>query len=1037
MTVDTIPGLIGERAARDPHSVALDDGDEQMTFAEFERRCAAAAQSLRRRGLQPGDIVGVCVERSLSTVVLLLAVLRAGAAYVALDPSHPPARLRWVLQDVEPRFVVVSQDALVPNDLFPLAPFDEIVSTCGEPAMDASNGSPEHPPDDSLAFITYTSGTTGRPKGVMHGHGSACYLIGVIAQYLEIGPGSRFLQFYPLTWETHILEVFAVLASGGTVVVPPVEVDITGPDLVQFLRDTRVTHAMLPPALLAELVERPALPDLATLAYIGEVCRPQVADRWGRGRRFVNLYGPTEVTVVATASDARTPGAAPPIGRPLPGRRVYVLDEQQRAVPDGETGELYVGGRGLALGYWKLPDVTSRAFPPDPFADSPDARMYRTGDLARRQSDGNLDFLGRADEQLSVRGQRVERGEVEAVLACHPAVRASAVVVQGEGSAARLIAFVVAGTDVEAELLALAADELPPVMVPSVVVRLDRLPLNQHGKVDLEALVAHPVPRGDVPAGPLPAGPIEAALIEIFQQVLDRPTVRTIDGFRALGGTSLQAVRVLTLIRDRLGVGLTVPDLLGASDLAGLAALVAAAPDRSKSLLPALRRADVPAIYPASSHQRRLWTVATLRPAAASAYNEVSALALTGPLDVTALRAAVQDLVDRHEALRSTLRLVGADLVVDVAEHAAAELIVEQCSAPDVRASKLGAEPLDLTRAPLLRAVLLRVATAEHVLVLVTHHSVADGLSLDVMDADLASCYGARAAGRAPEPLRSGRLRPRDHAAWHRALADHPAAAAGLEHWRAALDGAPTEAGLVPDRERPRRFSHAGARLQRATGPELRRAIEQVARRAGSTNYGMCLLALAVLLARRTGRRDIVIGSPFAGRPSSDAEEVVGFFTNTVAMRVKLEPDRSALRMLGAVDTSVQDALQHQYVDFDAVTRAVGARPGRSGQPLFQVVLAYQGRLRPNARLTGLQVAARVVDHGLVTADLAFEISEVGDDLTMLLAYSTDIVDGAHAEQLLDDYLGVMAEIAAAPQRSPELGSVAAGVANATNGKQG
>ncbi|MEW2632763.1 amino acid adenylation domain-containing protein [Streptomyces sp. NPDC048389] len=1019
MSQSTIHGLIAARARSNPGLPAVEYGAERLDFRDLERRSDAAARRLSAHGVAPGVFVAVSLERSAALVVTLLGILKAGGSYVALDPVYPEARLRWILEDIAPRVAVASRamrDA-VPATGIPLLIAEELAE---EPAEEPADATPPTGDPDRLAFITYTSGTTGRPKGVMHVHDSMAYFMEMIAPYLVLGPGTRFLQFYPLTWETQALDIYAVLAAGGTVVIPPAGTETAGPGLVEFLRDARVTGAMLPPALLAELTEDPPLPALHTLAYIGERCQPPTAERWGTGRRLVNLYGPTEVTVAASASDERPPGDAPPIGKALPGRELHVLDERMRPVAEGEPGELYVGGRGLARGYWKLPELTERQFPPDPFSGRPGARLYRTGDRVRHLPDGNLDFLGRVDGQLNVRGQRVERGEIEAVMAAHPDVHSCAVVVQGEGPDALLVGFVVGAPGVEKELADRLAEELPPVMVPSFLVRLERLPLNQHGKVDLAALRAHrPQGAGSRAAGEAPRPGAEAALARIWEDVLGVEGIGTSDGFRALGGTSLQAIRVQNRVREHFGIPLTVRELLGTGTLAELARILADGAT-GRAALPPLTRTGTGPSHPASLHQRRLWTQARMKQAASVAYNETSALHVTGPVDLSALRRAVQDLADRHEAFRSSLHLDGADLRVDVAPRVTVELSEEDLtgSADPLaearrRVAELGAVPFDLERAPLLAATLLGLGDEERVLVLVTHHTVADGLSQDVLDLDLAECYAARRAGREPAPRPANVLRPRDHALWQRATAGHPVLAAGLDHWRSVLYGAPTETALPTVAARPASFSHLGGRINHETGAELRSALERLAKDEGITPYAVCLLALALLVSRRTGQRDVLIGSPFSGRPSQEAEDVIGFFTNTVVMRVTLDGASDPLPLLRTVDERIQDGLEHQYVAFNDVVRAVGARAGASGQPLVQVVLAYQGPLRPRAALDGARVVPWLVDNGTAKADLTVEINEVGDELVLVLLYSADVMNLPTAERTLAEYVDILRALTA------------------------
>ncbi|MEU3040034.1 amino acid adenylation domain-containing protein [Streptomyces diastaticus] len=1026
MSRSTIHGLIAARARSTPGLPAVEYGDECLDFRELERRSDAAARRLSAHGVAPGVFVAVSLERSAAMVVTLLGILKAGGSYVALDPAYPEARLRWILEDIAPRLAVASRamrdtvppagiPLLVAEELDDASPAHgtDVAPMPGEPGAVPSEGDPER-----LAFITYTSGTTGRPKGVMHVHDSMTYFMEMIEPYLGLAPGTRFLQFYPLTWEIQALDIYAVLAAGGTVVIPPAGTETAGPGLVRFLRDARVTTALLPPALLAELAEEPPLPALHTLAYIGERCRPRTAERWGSGRRLINLYGPTEVTVAASASDERPPGDAPPIGKALPGRELHVLDEQMNPVAEGAPGELHVGGRGLARGYWKLPELTERQFPQDPFSGRPGSRLYRTGDRVRYLPDGNLEFLGRVDGQLNVRGQRVERGEIEAVMAAHPGVRSCAVVVQGEGSDARLVGFVVGTPGVEKELGDRLADELPPAMVPSFLVPLERLPLNQHGKVDLAALRAHRRRgAGSRVARPAPRPGPEADLARIWEEVLEVEEVGPEDGFRALGGTSLQAIRAQNRIREHFGVPLTVRELVGAGTLADLARLLAAG-DAGRGALPPLTRTAAGPSHPASLHQRRLWAQARAKQAASVAYNETSALHITGPVDLSALRRAVQDLADRHEAFRSSLHLDGADLRVDIAAHVTVELAEEDLTgtadpfaAATRRVAELGAVPFDLERAPLLRATLLDLGAETRVLVLVTHHTVADGLSQDVLDHDLAQCYAARGAGREPAPRPGKELRPRDHALWQRTTAGHPVLAAGLDHWRAVLDGAPTVTNLSTAGTRSASFSHLGGRVNHETGPELRAAVERLAKEAGTTPYAVCLLALAVLVSRRTGQRDVLIGSPFSGRPSQEAEDVIGFFTNTVVMRVRLDGRLDPLPLLGAVDERIQEGLEHQYVAFNDVVRAVGARGGTSGQPLVQVVLAYQGPLRPRAALTGAHVVPWLVDNGTAKADLTVEINEVGDELVVVLPYSADVMDEPVAARTLAEYVEILREL--------------------------
>ncbi len=1014
----TIHGLLSARAADHPDRLAVEDGAQRLTYAELERRSDRMAARLRESGIGPGRRVAVCLERSVTTVVSLLAVLKSGGAYVALDPAHPAARSRHVLDDVRPAMVLASRHTLglLPSGGPRIVPVERLA------AREAAPGPAPEPVDPrELAYVVYTSGSTGRPKGVMAEHRTVVGFMTGIGERLGLGPGTRFLQFSPITFDSSVVDIHAVLAAGGTIVMPTAISDLAGQALVRFMRDWRITAALLPPALLAELAEDPPLPDLRTLAYLGETCPPHAAARWSRGRRLVNVYGPAEATVAATAANRTADDRPPPIGRPLPGYELHVLGPDLRPVPDGEPGELHIGGDCLARGYLGLPALTATRFHADPFSDRPGARLYRTGDRVRRLPDGDLDFIGRADDRLDLRGHRIELGEVEAALAAQPGVRACAVVVRGTGADATLTGFVTGSPVGDRELAAGMAALLPAYMVPTAFVRLAALPVNAHGKVERAVLRGWCADGCDGRPFVAPEPGAQSELAWIWREVLGTGRIGADRTFRSLGANSLQAVRALVRIRERFGVAMTAGELLGSGSLADLADLLTADAGRERTALPPIRPTGGAGSFPASAHQRRVWALAATGPAAGAACNEASALLLRGPLDPAALRAALGDLTLRHEALRCALRPDGQDLRVHVADRAAVELPVEDLTrAADPRAAArrriaaLAAEPFDLAGPPPLRAALWRTGPQEHLFALVTHQGFTDGLSLDVIDRDLARYYAARLAGADPRP-RPAPVSQRDHTAWQREIARHPATAAGLARWRELLAGAPAAVELPADLPRPPAFSHRGARVQRSAGPRLRRAVEELARAEGSTPYVVCLTAMGILLARLTGRRDVLIGSPAAGRPDRDAEDAVGFFANTVVMRVRLEDEQPVRAVLAATGAFVREALQHQYASLDDVVRTLGDPPGGGERPPFQAVLDHRGALRPHACLAGTEAVPLLVDNGTAAADLAIEVHETADDLVLVAVYGTDVFRAGTARRLLARYAGILHAVTAAP----------------------
>ncbi|HXM59098.1 MAG TPA: amino acid adenylation domain-containing protein, partial [Candidatus Dormibacteraeota bacterium] len=576
-----IPDRFEAQAARTPDAVAVGLGGRRLTYRQLDRRANALAARLAERGVGRETLVGVAAARTPEAIVAILAVLKAGGAYVPLDPSHPEERLRFLLQDTAVALVLAEAGA------------EERLRAAGaaclhlrpEPEADRDEANDRPPPRATgpfdLAYVLHTSGSTGRPKGVQIEHGAVVNHVDSVAELFGLGPGDRMLQFATLTFDVSVFEVFGALLTGARLCLASQETLLSPPDLTAMLREERVTMADLPPALLALLPED-ALPDLRLLFVGLEPYPGDLVNRWARGgRRFVNGYGPTEATVAVTTMECVPPmDQSPPIGGPMANHRTYVLDRNGRLAPPGIPGELHIGGVGLARGYLRRPDQTAGRFVPDAFSGRPGARLYRTGDLVRQRPDGVLEFLGRIDQQVKLRGYRVELGEIESALEAHPGVVQAAVSLAGdEAGGPRLVAYVVPRPGERppgaAELRELAGRRLPAFMVPAAFVTLERLPLTSSGKVDRSALPA-PGAAGDEPVAP-PATPTERAVAAIFAGLLGRETVGAHDDFFALGGTSLDAARLLDRVRERLGVALPLTAVLQAPGVAALSELIDAA----------------------------------------------------------------------------------------------------------------------------------------------------------------------------------------------------------------------------------------------------------------------------------------------------------------------------------------------------------------------------------------------------------------------------------------------------------------------------
>ncbi|MGQ4491435.1 amino acid adenylation domain-containing protein, partial [Streptomyces sp. SAS_281] len=735
------------------------------------------------------------------------------------------------------------------------------------------------------AYVIYTSGSTGRPKGVVVSHAGVSRLAAVQADRLGVAAGSRVLQFASPSFDASFWDLSSALLTGAALVLAPADTPLdalTDPWLA-------VTHVTLPPSALAALGDA----DLtaSTLVVAGEACSQELVARWAPGRRMINAYGPTETTVCATMSDPLVPGnGVPPIGRPVADFRTYVLDERLRPVPPGVTGELYVAGPGLARGYLGRPGLTAARFTACPFGPA-GARMYRTGDLVRRRADGELEYAGRADQQVKVRGFRIEPGEVEAALAAHSGVAQAAVVARDD----RLVGYVVpdsASAVRPAELAAHLRERLPDYLVPSAFVLLDALPLTPNGKLDRAAL---PAPDAvSTGGGRAPRTPREQILAELFAEVLDVPRVSVDDDFFDLGGHSLLATRLVARVRSVLGAELALRALFQSPTVAGLAGTLAAA----DGVRPALTAYERPDAVPLSFAQRRLWFLHRMD-AAAATYHIPLALQLTGTLDRGALDRALADVVARHESLRTVFEEIGGVPCQRLLEPADVRLRARPAEVPADELPHLLAEsarqPFDLAAEPPLRAELFAVAPDEHVLLLVMHHIAADGWSTGPLARDLAEAYAARCEGRtADRPALP--VQYADYTLWQRELLGDAADpesrfARQLGYWKRQLADLPELLPLPTDRPRPavagRRGDHIGLELD----AELHRALAGLARRSGTSLFMVLQAGLAALYTRLGAGTDIAIGSPIAGRTDEALDDLVGFFVNTLVLRTDTSGD--------------------------------------------------------------------------------------------------------------------------------------------------
>jgi amino acid adenylation domain-containing protein len=1037
--------LVEAQVEKTPDAVAVACGSEQLTYRVLNRRANQLANYLRKLGVSPEARVGLCVSRSLEMLVGMLGILKAGGAYVPLDANYPQQRLAFMLADAGVQ-VVVTQERLIDRLSIHKARIVCLDTDWKDIAQEAEVDVVSDVTPENLAYVIYTSGSTGSPKGVLVTHRGLGNLAHAQIETFAVQPHSRVFQFASLSFDASVSECVMTLGSGARLCLGSATTVSAGSDVTRLLEAHAITHITLPPSVLATLCEA-ELPHLKTIIVAGEACWPDLVERWSQGRRFFNAYGPTEATVCATMGACEASGLIPPIGRTMANTQAYVLDRHLQPVPIGVPGELYVGGLGLARGYLNNLALTAEKFVPNPFNSANEAasRLYRTGDRVRYRSDGNLVFQGRFDHQVKLRGYRIELGEIEAVLSEHAEVQEAVVVAKANASGEHLlVAYMVPRRQVSLNPSALRTflrAKLPNYMIPAVFIQMDTLPLTPGGKVNRHALPTPGYERPELDTVFIaPRTPTEDLLMGIWGTVLGLERVGIHDNFFALGGHSLLATQVVSRIREAWQVEIPLRILFEVPTIAGLAAWIEAAHQSEQDLsVPPIKPIPRQHTIPLSVTQEKMWELKQSLPGLPF-FHIPRAMRLKGRLNMAALEKSFNEVMRRHDILRTTFTIEDGQPVQVIAPASHMPLTLDDFTAVFEAEGEAAwrferrletIRPFDFEQGPLMRIRLLQLSPQEYVLLLTMHHLISDGWSMGVLARELTILYETFSRGDA-SPLPELAIQYADFAAWQHQLRAWKGWEVQLTYWKQQLHDPLPRLELPTDRPRPQTLLMQN--LLTVSQPfalpqTLSEALVQMSRQEGCTLFMTLMAAFNILLYAYTRQEDLRVGTLVANRNRPETEALIGFFANTVIIRTPMRGNPTLREILHRIRATTLAAYAHQDVPFEEIAQTLGRERHLDRLSLFQVMLVSQDAMQQPIHLSGLTLDVLREDYmTATTCDLVMMISQGSQGLSGSCLYKPYLFEAATIIRMLSHFEQVLGNLVHQPnQRLNFLALCAAG----------